>query len=212
MLFIRNFNSCPTPGNPARRLPAGRYVAFSKTNPMTRQSSILIFILTICLTNCGQTNTSTKNQELQTDTFIIDTSVIAILPFDTAQYWVFKDNKPTDLINIDLVKIEAILNLCINDYNRVQEKQLKEVNNKHPKYKLEKKDFIIDLIRYKRQYVATINSKGEKEVWVNCFCNTWDKNWRTNLIFVFDGGNCYFNLKINLTTGQYYELMVNGDA
>jgi hypothetical protein len=198
MLFIRNFNSCPTPGNPARRLPAGRYVAFSKTNPMTRQSSILIFILTICLTNCGQTNTSTKNQELQTDTFIIDTSVIAILPFDTAQYWVFKDNKPTDLINIDLVKIEAILNLCINDYNKEQEKQLKNFN--------------LALIRYKRQYVATINSKGEKEVWVNCFCNTWDKNWRTNLIFVFDGGNCYFNLKINLTTGQYYELMVNGDA
>ncbi len=164
------------------------------------------------MTNCGQTDTSTKNQEHQTDTFIIDTSFIAILPFDTAQYWVFNDNKPTDLTNIDLVKIETILNLCINDYNKEQEKQLKEINNKQPEYKLEKKNFNIDLIRYKRQYVATINSKGEKEVWVNCFCNTWDKNWRTNLIFVFDGGNCYFNLKINLTTGQYYELMVNGDA
>lgn len=116
------------------------------------------------------------------------------------------------MTNDDLLKIEIILNKCINDYNPNQERQFKEINDKHPEYKLDKKYFIIDLTRYKRQYVAIINSKGEKEVWINCFCNTWDKNWKTNLIFVHDGGNCYFNLKINLTTRKYYELMVNGDA
>jgi len=78
--------------------------------------------------------------------------------------------------------------------------------------KINVKDFVIDLKKYKRQYIAVINSKGEKEVWVNCFCDTWKKNWRKELIFVLDGGNCYFNLKINLTKGEYYDLMVNGDA
>lgn len=179
---------------------------------MTRQLTLLTFILTICLTSCGQTKTETKNQEQNQNVYTVDTSVVAILPFDTSQYWVFKDSKPTDLTNDDLLKTEKILNNSINDYNPDQERQFKEINDKHPEYKLDKKNFTIDLTSYKRQYVAVINSKGEKEVWVNCFCNTWNKNWETNLIMVHDGGNCYFNLKINLTTGQYYELMVNGDA
>ena len=179
---------------------------------MTRQLILLTFILTIYLTSCGQTKTETKNQEQQQNVYTVDTSVVAVLPFDTTQYWVFKDSKPTDLTNDDFVKIETILNNCINDYNSDQERQFKEINHKHPEYKLDKKNFIIELTRYKRQYVAILNSKGEKEVWVNCFCGAGNQNWKNNLIFVLDGGNCFFNLKINLTTGKYYELMVNGDA
>lgn len=179
---------------------------------MTRHLTLLPFILTICLTSCGQTKTETKNQEQNQNVYAVDTSVVAILPFDTTQHWAFKDSKPTDLTNDDLLKIEKILNKCINDYNPDQERQFKEINDKHPEYKLDKKNFTIDLTRYKRQYVAVINTKGEKEVWVNCFCGAGNQNWRKNLIFVKDGGNCYFNLKINLTTGHYYELMVNGNA
>jgi hypothetical protein len=179
---------------------------------MTKQLTILTFALTICFTSCGQTNLSNRNQELQKTIILIDTSVIAILPYDTTQYWVFKDSKPTELTNDDLLKIETILNKCINEYNPDQERQFKEMNDKHPEYKLDKNNFIIELGHYKRQYVAAINSKGEKEVWINCFCGEWDTNVRKRILQVEDGGNCYFNLKINLTKGEYYELMVNGDA
>jgi len=183
-----------------------------RTTLMTRQLTLMTFALTLCLTSYAQTITDTKNKEQQHSVYTVDTSVVAILPFDKTQYWVFKDSKPTDMTNDDLQKIETILNKCISDYNPDQERQFKEINNKHPEYKLNKKNYIIDLTRYKRQYVAILNSKGEKEVWVNCFCDTWNSDWKKDLIFVKDGGNCYFNLKINLTTGQYYELMVNGDA
>jgi hypothetical protein len=179
---------------------------------MTRQLTLLTFILTSCLTSFGQTKTEIKNQEQNQNLYTVDTSVVAILPFDITQYWVFKDSKPTELSRDDLQNIETIINKCINDYNPDQEIQFKEINDKHPEYKLDKKNFIIDLTRYKRQYIAVLNSKGEKEVWVNCFCGAGNQNWKKNLIFVKDGGNCYFNLKINLTTRQYYELMVNGDA
>lgn len=179
---------------------------------MARQLIISTFILTTCLTSCGQKNTETKNQENLTNTIQIDTSVIAVLPLDTNLRWVFKTGKPTNLTSDDLLKIEAILKICIDEYNPEQERQFQEINNKHPEYKLDKKNFIIDLPRYKRQYMATINSKGEKEVWINCFCGQWDKNSRTNPVLVKDGGNCFFNLKINLTTGEYFELMVNGNA
>jgi len=179
---------------------------------MTRQLTFLTVILAICLTSCGQTKTETNNKKQQRNAYTIDSSVVAILPFDTTQYGVFKDGKPTDLTNEDLQKIETILNKCVNDYNPDQEEQFKEINDKHPEYKLDKKNFTIDLTRYKRQYIAILNSKGEKEVWVNCFCGAGSQDWKKNLIFVEDGGNCYFNLKVNLTTGQYCELMVNGDA
>ncbi|HNR06506.1 MAG TPA: hypothetical protein PKM27_04265 [Saprospiraceae bacterium] len=178
---------------------------------MIKQLTIFAFILTICLISCGKTNTESKKTEKLT-TIQIDTSVITILPLDTNLHWIFKTGMPTELTTEDLLKIETILKKCVNEYNPEQERQFKEINDKHPEYKLERKSFIIDLARYKRQYMAIVNSKGEKEIWVNCFCGNWDKNSRTSPVMVDDGGNCYFNLKINLTTGQYYELMVNGDA
>lgn len=178
---------------------------------MTKQVTILIFFLLIYFTSCEQTITKSKNKEQQF-AYTIDTSIIAILQFDTANYWIFKDSKPTDLTSDDLQKTETILKNCIKSYNTEQEKRYDLIKDKNPTYKVDKKRFIIDLGRYKRQYEAVINSKGEKEVWVNCFCRTYNSNWKSEQVVVEDGGNCYFNLKINLTTGQYYELMVNGDG
>jgi hypothetical protein len=57
-----------------------------------------------------------------------------------------------------------------------------------------------------------MNTKGDKEVWVNCFCRNAVGNWKEELILVQDGGNCYFQLKVNLNTKKYYEFTVNGNA
>ncbi len=179
---------------------------------MIRQMTILVLVLTVNLSCCGQNQVASKDGVLSSTSLQIDTSTIAVLPFDTAQKWLFIDSKPVELTNADLTQVEKLLKECIDNYNPDQERQFKEINDKHPNYKLDKKNFIIDLSRYKRQYIAAINSQGEKEIWVNCFCNTWDTDWKKEIIEVMDGGNCYFNLKINLTKGEYYELMVNGDA
>ena len=111
----------------------------------------------------------------------------------------------------DLIQIEKILKKCINEYNFYQEKRFQKLNQKHPDFKLSREDFIIELEKYKRQYVSRVNIRGETEVWVNCFCVA-SKDWRTKVEVVDDGGNCFFNLKINLTTGRYYDLAVNGVA
>jgi hypothetical protein len=179
---------------------------------MIRQFTILTFFLTICLTGCAQAKIEPKNQELPKNSYKLDTSVVAILPLKTTQFWVFENNKPSDLTNDDLQRIETILNKSIKDYNPKQERQFKKINNKHPEYKLDKENFIINLTQYRRQYVASLNSKGEKEVWVNCFCEAYEKDWTKDLIIVNDGGNCFSNLKINLSTGKYYEFRVNGEA
>ena len=149
---------------------------------MIRQLMFSIFILIICVAGCGQKNTETQKRPNLTSTTTTDTSVFVVLPLVISQ-----PGKPTNLTAEDLVQIEAILKECISDYNPEQEKQFQEINVKHPEYKIDKTKFIIDLTLYKRQYMPTTNSKGEKEVWVNCFCGKWNESSRTSPVIVKDG-------------------------
>ena len=93
--------------------------------------------------------------------------------------------------------IEKILKKAVESYN-------KEIKNNF---------FAIrPLAVYRKQFVPVINRKGEKEVWVNCLCDDDDDDWKKGIIMVDDGGNCYFNLKINLTKKTFSQIMINGYA
>jgi len=185
-----------------------------KITHMNRMITLIFFGL--ILMSCGQNKTNEKaklvDQQVSNNEIQLDTSMVAILPFDTTQYWIFKNAKQTDLSISNLVTIENILFDCIAEYNFKQEQQFNEISSENPEYNLDINHFIIDIEKYNRQYMPVINDKGEKEVWINCFCNSWEKDWRKERIIVKDGGNCYFNLKINLGTKKYYDFMVNGNA
>jgi len=57
------------------------------------------------------------------------------------------------------------------------------------------------------------NEKGEKEVWINFFCVHYeDSSWKTFRFNVMDGGNCFYNLKVNLATKEIYDVNINGYA
>ena len=66
-----------------------------------------------------------------------------------------------------------------------------------------------DLTVYKVQLVPYLNGKNQKCVWVNCFCDEIEY-WKKDIVLVDDGGTCYFNLKINLDKGKYFDFAVNG--
>lgn len=125
----------------------------------------------------------------------MDANRIAIIPFEGNIYG-FDKGVPVKLTRQELCEIEKLISENTDKYNN----------------DVDAKDKII-LANYKRQYVAIKNEKGEKEVWVNCFCghNAWD-GWKKQLLLVNDGGNCYFNLKINLTQRRCYDLWVNDSA
>lgn len=142
----------------------------------------------------------------------VDTSIISIFPYDSSYYWIFKQGRPADLMPGDLDTIEILLVDCIDQFNSVQEKRFQKMKAEFPDLNLPRQNFIIELKKYKRQYMPVINNRGEKEVWINCLCETRNTDWQKNLIMVKDGGNCFFNLKINLTTGRYYDFRVNGEA
>jgi len=171
-------------------------------------SASLLFLLSCC----GQTTNDNQAKTSIASAHFVDTSNYTILKFDTTDTWLFKNAKPASLTQTEIEEIEIILKQCIDAYNPDQKIQFDTISKAHPDYNLKVDNFVIDLSRYKRQYFPVINSAGQKEVWVNCFCNDFDKDWRTEMLIVNDGGNCYFNLTINLTAKTFSRFIVNGDA
>lgn len=68
--------------------------------------------------------------------------------------------------------------------------------------------------QYLKQCVVSYNEKGEKIIWVNCLKKKigHENNWKNGILQILDGGDNYFNLKINMSTKTYSEMYVNGVA
>jgi hypothetical protein len=152
------------------------------------------------LQSCGKT----ENKSVRTT---LDTSQYAIIKLDSS-----KHEKQFEISINDINEVEKLLADCIKGYNPKQLKRFNQIVKENPGDKIDKNHFIIDLSRYKRQYVGVINEKGEKEISVYCFCGDGYGNWRKEVLLVMDGGNCFFGLRINLTTKKYYNFQVNGSA
>jgi hypothetical protein len=66
--------------------------------------------------------------------------------------------------------------------------------------------------QYKRQYIPYISKNGTKHIKVICFCRDEGINWKKEVLLVYDGGDCFFEVIINLATNTYSDLMINGDG
>ncbi len=73
---------------------------------------------------------------------------------------------------------------------------------------------IYPLEKYSKQYVGYQDASGNKFVYINGFCraNENAEDLRKTLRIVFDGGNCFFQMKIDIKTGKCVEFRVNGSA
>ena len=175
---------------------------------MTPLSFINILTFTFCLTNAitssGQSPRNKSRQITKRKTannFQYDTSKNAIISFIPKSKYPFDSTyEKARLTQNNFIIIDSLLIACVSDYNNSLDK--------------EHKQWSIDLKKhnYRKQLIAVTNKNGEKEVWVNCFCRTWDNRWKTQMMIVDDGGNCYFNFKINFATKKFYDLGVNGGA
>jgi hypothetical protein len=73
-------------------------------------------------------------------------------------------------------------------------------------------DSNLDPKKYKRQYFAFINGEGNKEVYINCFCNCFcrdEDEWKKKHILVFGGGACFFQLQVNLDKASLVYFTIN---
>lgn len=120
-----------------------------------------------------------------------------ILPYQHSTHWMYFETGAA--VSIEPAEIEImyiLLREAIENYNR------------HLRFKNQH----IDLNNYRLQLIAIENESHEKIVWVNCFCSKGHDNWTKEVVLVKDGGNCYFNLKINLTERTNMILSINGES
>lgn len=172
--------------------------------------NILAFLL-LFTTTCKQQNDKANILRMVKPDFA-DTTQFVILPFDPSYEWMFKNAKPATINSQEIEQADIIIKKYIDNYNPKQKSLFDSILKVHPNRYIKVEDYIIDFQRYKRQYVTVVNKKGEKEIWVNFFCRTYNKDWKNYLVFVKDGGNCYFNLKVNLSKKICYALAINGHA
>ena len=64
---------------------------------------------------------------------------------------------------------------------------------------------------YNRQYIGII-LEGKRIIYANFFCNSTGRDWRKEFILVLDGGECFFQFKYDVDSGEFFDLQVNGVA
>ena len=146
-----------------------------------------------------------------------DKGLYAVFPYDSIRNEIPFDDYAGSA-TLDQNEIDEIHHLffdCVKDYNNkvdTTSKYYREAIAIDPK---NKDDFYLDPTRYFLQIVPYLDRYGNKIVWVNCTCcgqQGPESERRKYISITMDGGNCYLNFKINLTTKKYYDLYVNGDA
>lgn len=174
----------------------------------------LILILLILISSCKEKTKTEKKAitEKPKIQFKLDKSNYAILNIEPKNDWIFKNGKLSELSQSELIEVEKILKKAVKKNNEIQKQNLKKHNEKYPENKRTETGYELNLNKFQRQYWPIINENGEKVVWINFFCSDNEPISTDNIVRVLDGGNCYFNIKINLTKKQYTELNINGYA
>ena len=95
------------------------------------------------------------------------------------------------------------------------QEQVDKLDMKLPAYlkdqsKSHSKHLKIDLSKYKRQYFG-YSLNGKKVIYVNAFCHSFDY-WKKTFVFVFDGGQCFFQATFDPEADKFLSFSVNGDA
>ena len=136
---------------------------------------------------------SDLNAQVKESNLFLDTNKAVIIPLSLNNYRIARFDSTFKASKLNDVEFDILVNLFCDAL-------------------LKNKNIIDTTFRtYKYQLVAAINENGEKIVWINAFCNDFD-DWKRYLIFVFDGGLCYFQMTINLTKNYWYGFNVNSSG
>ena len=130
---------------------------------------------------------------------------IAILPKNADQN--------ISVTQYEMQRIDKLLQDAVAVYNLEMGRKYTKWKKEDPAMTSTLANFKIDLRYYKRQYITSINKDGEKEVQINCFCEyTDDDRWQQGILYINDGGKCYFRVTVNLSKNSFSNFNTNGEA
>lgn len=168
------------------------------------------------LLNCQQKEQKSTLEEPieQPPTFSLDTSTFKIFEYDSSYYWIFpKNSVNAKLTTEDLIISEQLLNNEIRTFNEEGQIRKDSLKKKFPNYQFFENQFSINLEEYRRQYIVVTAPTGEKLLHINFFCGPDGfEYWKDEYVIVDDGGNCFFQVIINISKKKLVEFYVNGVA
>ncbi len=98
------------------------------------------------------------------------------------------------------------------------EPQVRDLEDRLPDFLKSSTEPRANLIRpklagYKRQYFG-FTIAGKKQILLNAFCDAGGPKdyWRSQIVFVLDGGECYFQVSYDPATKLFTSLSINGEA
>ena len=175
--------------------------------PINKLRTVSLAMIIGLLLGCN----SNRNVKIQLPprNAVVDTTdgqqYIAIIKYD-------EDKPDIKLSPEEMHVIDSLLKIAVDEYNRNTKQWMKE-NKITVKSESELRRYIINLRYYKRQYVAYLNTKGRREVYINCFCiNDFEDEWKERVVEVEDGGRCFFRVWIDLDGKSYFNFGTNGWA
>lgn len=159
--------------------------------------SILGFVFTMALIftfNCQSNDFNNINKQK-----LLDSLNCVIINNDSVSLSINEIYKINDILNKSIIEYNSAIDVLSNNFD--------PDNISHSKIYLKK---------YKKQLIPFFNKKNEKVIWVNCLCNEVKlgskDNWRKTIIKVLDGGNCFFNVNINLQKNNWSDFNVNDNG
>lgn len=169
---------------------------------MIRFGTILYLCVTL-LCACHKNENNSENS-------VVTRPDVAFLSADSASSWASgfpASYKSASLTEGELSLIDSLVNAVLTERHVVL--PAGDTLNQP-----ETRDMEATLADYKRQYLAVNNAKGQKEVWVNCFCKSIEKriefsDWQKMPVKVIGGGHCFFNVKIDLHQKRAYDFRIN---
>ena len=179
------------------------YLRDESYNPMGNRSRFIGWLWPMFLF-CGACSPKRRHpivdlNALTTSGHHVDTSAYVILQFDAKRDFFFQKPDDFSAATLSAAEVDEMEPLVDSAYRKLA----RELPINYPSLQR--------LSMYKRQYVAVINGKGQKEVWVNFFCEA-PEYWRKGTVDVIDGGACYLHLFINLTLRTVSKLYDNAVA
>ena len=176
----------------------------------------LLYISFIFFLGCRPISTSHVDFS---SSLLIDSVDITTFNTDSMKNQIFnKDDKLVQLDKPDILICEKLLKDYIYQYNLDGARKIDSLKRyfrdvRHIIAQIYEEQFHIDLSKYGRQYIAVLNKQNHKIVYINCFCNPSEHDYkRKDWVFVMDGGNCFFQMKIDLTVKKVIEYSENGVA
>lgn len=177
--------------------------------------SAIIIAFVLFFSNFSKSNIGLQNMLYEeSDSLVVfaDSSRFAILDKSVAPKATVNDKNFT-LSETDLATLDKLLLDKTDSFNIEGKKRYEQaIKDRGANVRINRTYFMIEHSRYEFQLASYTNNKNEKIVWVNAFCDNHGNNWHTRPIVVKDGGLCYFNVSINLTTGKTIFFLVNGSA